>query len=237
MTAAEPINPQRVFWELSPRLPDGAILTCDSGSAASWYARDLKLRRGMMASLSGSLATMGCSVPYAIAAKFAHPDRPVIALVGDGAMQMSGNGELLTTAKYFRRWKDPRFVVLVLNNADLNQVTWEMRAIAGDAKYQASQDLPRFSYADYAELCGLRGIRVERVDEIGPAWDAALTADRPCVLDVLTDPNVPPLPPHITLKEAKAFGLSTLNDAVDEAGVIKHAIEHMFPSIADAEEG
>jgi pyruvate dehydrogenase (quinone) len=202
---AEPLNPQLVFWELSRRLPDGCILSSDSGSAANWYARDLKLRRGMMASLSGTLATMGAGVPYAIAAKFAHPDRPAIALVGDGAMQMNGINELITIAKYHKRWKDPRLVILVLNNRDLNQVTWEQRAMSGDPKFDASQDLPDFPYARYAEMLGLHGIRVDSPEQVGDAWDQALAADRPTVLEAVTDPEVPPLPPHITLEQARAF--------------------------------
>jgi pyruvate dehydrogenase (quinone) len=228
---ANPINPQRVFWELSPRLPDGCILTADSGSAANWFARDLKLRRGMMASLSGSLATMGPGVPYAIAAKFAHPDRPVIALVGDGAMQMNGNAELLTIVKYWREWSDPRLVVMVLHNNDLNQVTWEMRAMAGDTKYSASQDLPDFPYAEYAGLIGLRGIRVDRPEAVGEAWDAALKADRPTVIEAIVDPDVPPLPPHITLKQAKSFGLALLKGDPDEGGILTQALQHMFPKL------
>jgi pyruvate dehydrogenase (quinone) len=202
---ADPLNPQRVFWELSQRLPDRAIITSDSGSAANWFARDLRLREGMMASLSGTLATMGCGVPYAIGAKFAYPDRPVIALVGDGAMQMNGNAELLTIAKYRDRWPDQRLIVLVLHNDDLNQVTWEQRAMAGDPKYEASQQLPDFPYARYAEMIGLRGIRVDDPGQVGAAWDEALSADRPVVLEAITDPEVPPLPPHITLEQAKAM--------------------------------
>ena len=208
MIEADPINPQRVFWELSPRLPDNCILSSDSGSAANWFARDLKLRRGMMASLSGTLATMGPGVPYAIAAKFAHPDRVAIALVGDGAMQMNGINELITIAKYWRRWSDPRLIVLVLNNRDLNQVTWEQRALEGDPKFEASQDIPDFPYARYAELVGLKGVRIESPDEIASAWDEVLGADRPAVLEAVTDPEVPPLPPHITFEQARHFLLS-----------------------------
>ena len=205
---ADPLNPQRVFWELSPRLPDDCILTGDSGTAANWFARDLQLRRGMMASLSGTLATMGCGVPYAIAAKFAHPDRLAIALVGDGAMQMNGINELITVAKYWRRWSDPRLIVLVLNNRDLNLVTWEQRALEGDPKFDASQELPDFPYARYAELVGLEGIRVDAPEEIGAAWDEALAADRPVVLEAVIDPDVPPLPPHITFEQARNFALA-----------------------------
>ncbi len=232
---ANPLNPQRVFWELSSRLPDRVILTSDSGSAANWFARDLRLRADMMASISGSLATMGCGVPYAIGAKLAHPDRPVIALVGDGAMQMNGNAELLTIKRYWQAWKDPRLVVLVLHNNDLNQVTWEMRAMEGDTRYAASQDLPDFEYAKYAELCGLRGIRVDRPEQVGPAWDEALRGDRPCVIEAIVDPDVPPLPPHISLKEAKAFGLSLLKGDPHEGGLVKQALRNMFPGIAGKE--
>jgi pyruvate dehydrogenase (quinone) len=206
----KPINPQRVFTELSTRLPDGAILASDSGSAANWYARDVKLRPGMRASLSGTLATMGAGVPYAIAAKFAHPHAPVIAMVGDGAMQMNGMAELITIAKYRERWPDQRLIVMVLNNRDLNQVTWEQRAMNGDPKFEASQSLPDVHYARFAEMIGLHGIRVEDPEDIGPAWDRALAADRPTVLDVVTDPEVPPLPPHISLEQAKAFASAVL---------------------------
>jgi pyruvate dehydrogenase (quinone) len=202
---ADPINPQLVFWELSRRLPDNVILSSDSGSAANWYARDLKLRQGMMASLSGTLATMGPGVPYAIAAKFAYPDRPAIALVGDGAMQMNGINELITIAKYYERWQDPRLIVLVLNNGDLNQVTWEQRAMEGNPKFEGSQSLPDFPYARYAEMLGLNGIHVDDPDQVGDAWDRALQADRPTVIEAVTDPEVPPLPPHITLAQAKAL--------------------------------
>jgi len=208
MSDAEPINPQRVFWELSPLLPDGCILTCDSGSAANWWARDLMIRRGMMASLSGNLATMGSAVPYAIAAKFAYPDRPVVACAGDGAMQMNGLNELITVAKYWREWDDPRFVLLVLNNRDLNQVTWEQRVMEGDPKFEASQDIPAFSYARYAESLGLGGIVMERPDDIVPGWEQAFSMDRPVVVDAYTDPEVPPLPPHITFEQARNYTIS-----------------------------
>jgi pyruvate dehydrogenase (quinone) len=225
MIEADPINPQRVFWELSPRLPDDCILTCDSGSSANWFARDLKLRRGMMASLSGTLATMGPGVPYAIAAKFAHPDRVAIALVGDGAMQMNGINELITIAKYWQRWSDPRLIVLVLNNRDLNQVTWEQRALEGDPKFEASQDIPDFPYARYAELVGLKGVRVESPDEIGDAWDEVLSADRPAVLEAVTDPEVPPLPPHITFEQARHFVLSVARGDSGRRAMIEQSLK------------
>ncbi|MBA3562201.1 MAG: thiamine pyrophosphate-requiring protein [Actinobacteria bacterium] len=225
MNAADPINPQRVFWELSPRLPDNCILSSDSGSAANWFARDLKIRRGMMASLSGTLATMGPGVPYAIAAKFCHPERVAIALVGDGAMQMNGMNELITAAKYWRRWSDPRLIVAVLNNQDLNQVTWEQRVLEGDPKFEASQDIPDVPYARFAELIGLKGIRVETPDEIAPAWEEALAADRPCVLDFVTDPEVPPLPPHITFEQAKMFALAVAKGDPGRRAMIEQSLK------------
>jgi pyruvate dehydrogenase (quinone) len=218
---ADPINPQLVFHELSKRLPDGAILTSDSGSAANWFARDVRLAHGMMASLSGTLATMGPGVPYAIAAKFAHPERPVVALVGDGAMQMNGINELITIAKFRERWSDQRLIVLVLNNRDLNQVTWEQRAMEGNPKFESSQDLPDFPYARYAELLGLVGIRVDDPNQVSRAWDQALTAGRPVVLEAVTDPEVPPLPPHITIDQAKAMSSALLGGDPNAARIVR----------------
>jgi pyruvate dehydrogenase (quinone) len=205
MQDADPINPQRLFWELNTYLPDDAIITSDSGSAANWFARDLKLKPTHLASLSGTLATMGPAVPYAIAAKFAHPNRPVVALVGDGAMQMNGMAELITAAKYHGRWTDPRLVVLVLNNQDLNQVTWEQRAMEGDPKNPMTQRIPDVRYAEFARMIGLDGIRIDSPDAIDAAWEEAFSADRPFVIDAVTDPEVPPLPPHITVEQARQF--------------------------------
>jgi pyruvate dehydrogenase (quinone) len=231
MQPAKPINPQRVFRELSRRLPDNAILSSDSGSSANWYARDVKVRSGMMASLSGNLATMCPGVPYAIAAKFAYPDRVAVAMVGDGAMQMLGNNGVLTIAHYWKEWSDPRLVILVLNNGDLNQVTWEMRVMEGNPKFEASQDICDFPYARYAELVGLRGIRVNTPDEIGPGWDAAFAADRPVVLEVVTDPDVPPLPPHITLEQAKKYTSTLLKGDPDEGGIIHQSFTELVAKL------
>jgi pyruvate dehydrogenase (quinone) len=228
--SAEPINPQYLFWELSPRLPDNCILTCDSGSAASWYARDIKIRRGMMGSLSGTLATMCPGVPYALAAKFCHPDRPVVAMVGDGAMQMLGNNGLMDVAKYWRNWSDPRLVVLVLNNRDLNMVTWEQRVMEGDPKFSASQDLPPFSFARYAEMLGLKGIEVTNPKLVGQAWDEAFRSDRPTVIDAHCDPNVPPLPPHITYEQAMHFLHSLFQGDPDFMGVVTQSAKQMLGS-------
>ncbi len=231
LAAAKPINPQRVFWELSSRLPADCILTCDSGSAANWYARDIKMRRGMMGTLSGGLATMGPAVPYAIAAKFAHPERPVIALQGDGAMQMNGINGLITIAKYWKSWSNPHLVIMVLANGDLNQVTWEQRAMEGDPKFPGSQDVPHFPYAAYAELLGLGGVRVDDPEKIGPAWEEALSAGRPTLLEMVTDPNVPPLPPHITMKQAKAYLSALIKGDPDSVAVIKESAGQAWAKI------
>jgi len=228
MEPANPINPQRVFRELSRHLPDNCILTGDSGSSTYWYARDVKLRRGMMASLSGGLATMGSAVPYAIAAKFAHPGRVVVAMAGDGAMQMNGLNELITIGKYWRRWSDPRLIVLVLNNRDLNLVTWEQRATEGDPKFDEAQNLPDFPYASYAKLIGLHGIRVDQPDDLTTAWDFAFSADRPVVVDAYTDPNVPPLPPHITLEQARAYASAIMRGDSGSADIIRATVKQIF---------
>jgi pyruvate dehydrogenase (quinone) len=227
MNEANPINPQRVFWELSPRLPENCILAADSGSVAGWYARDLKFRRGMLGSLSGALATMGPGIPYVIAAKFAFPERVAIACVGDGAFQMNGMNELLTISKYWREWSDPRLVICVLNNSDLNMVTWEQRVMAGDPKFDASQVLPPFEYAAFARSLGFLGIKVDHPGNIASAWDQALAADRPAVLEFVTDPEVPPLPPHITFEQAKAFMSSLLRDP-NRAAMLKQSMKEML---------
>jgi len=236
MMPANPINPQRLFWELSPRLPENCIITCDSGSAANWYARDLKMRRGMMASLSGGLATMCPAVPYAIAAKINYPERAVIALVGDGAMQMLGINGLITISKYWKGWSNPNLVVLVLNNRDLNMVTWEQRVLNGDPKFDASQDLPAFSYAQYAEQLGLKGIELTDPGQIAAAWESALSADRPVVIDAHCDPDVPPLPPHITFEQAKGYLSSIFKGDPNLGGIVRQSARQMMSSFLSRSE-
>ncbi len=230
MESAEPLNPQRVFYELSPRLPDNAILTADSGSVANWYARDLKIRRGMKASLSGGLASLGAGTPYAVAGKMAYPDRTVIACMGDGAMQMNGLNVMITISKYWKKWSNPRLIVLVLNNRDLNQVTWEERIQIGAGKTLSTQSIPDFPYHRYAELIGLKGIFVDHPDRVGAAWDEALAADRPVIFEAYTDPNVPPLPPHITLKDAKNF-MMMMRDEPELGSVLKNSAKELLTSI------
>ncbi len=230
MVAADPINPQRVFWELSKRLPENCIMTGDSGSVANWYARDIKMRRGMMGSLSGSLASLGAATPYAMAAKMAFPDRVVIAFIGDGAMQMNGLNVMITISKYWKEWSNPRLIVMVLNNQDLNQVTWEERVQLGAGKTESTQSIPDFAYHSYAELLGLKGIVVRDPEQLGAAWDEALAADRPVILNVYTDPNVPPLPPHITLKDAKNFMTMTLSEP-ELGSVLKNSAKQVLASV------
>ncbi|WP_296953035.1 thiamine pyrophosphate-requiring protein [uncultured Massilia sp.] len=233
MAKADPVNPQRVAWELSPLLPRDAIVTSDSGSCANWFARDLKVQRGQMYSLSGGLASMGAAVPYAIAAKFAHPERPVVALVGDGAMQMNNMAELITVSKYWKRWKDPRWICCVFNNGDLNQVTWEQRVMQGDPKFEATQQIPDVPYHRFAELIGLKGIYCNDPDMVGEAWREALASDRPVVLEFKTDPEVPPLPSHITLEQARSFMTAAVKGDPSEgsmlAGVARQVLSSILP--------
>jgi len=229
--SANPINPEFVAWELSPRLPDNAILSADSGTSANWYGRTIKMRKGMKGSVSGSLASVGAAVPYAIAGKFAYPERVAIAFTGDGAMQMNGLNELITVEKYWKEWADPRLVFIVLNNRDLNQVTWEMRIEAGDPKLPMTQSIPDFPYAAFAESIGLLGIRVDKPEDVGRAIDEALSAGRPAVVDVYTDPNVPTIPPHITFEQAKNFGTALLHMDPDEEGIIKESVKSVVEGI------
>jgi pyruvate dehydrogenase (quinone) len=225
MTDAEPLNPMRIFWELSERMPENAIIAADSGSSANWYARHLKFRGDVRGSLSGTLATMGPGVPYVIGAKWAHPDRPSIAFVGDGAMQMNGMAELITISKYWKQWADPRLIIAVLHNNDLNQVTWEMRAMENSPKFDASQNLPDVDYAAFARSLGLHGDNIDDASALGDAWDRALAADRPTVLDVRCDPNVPPIPPHATFEQAKSLVEAVVGGDDDSADFIKQGIK------------
>ena len=224
MAPASPINPQRVVWEMSPRVPDRAIVTSDSGSCANWFARDFKVRQGMMCSLSGGLASMGAAVPYAIAAKFAHPDRAVIALVGDGAMQMNNMAELITVAKYWREWDNAQWICAVFNNQDLNQVTWEQRAMEGNPKFEASQNIPDVPYHQFAQSIGLMGIFVDSPEEVGPAWEQALAAGRPVLIEFKTDPDTMPLPSHLTLQQAQKYASALAKGDPNQAGILGQTV-------------
>jgi pyruvate dehydrogenase (quinone) len=225
MVEADPVNPMLLFHELSKRLPANAIVAADSGSAANWYARQLRFRGDVRGSLSGTLATMGPGVPYGIGAKFAAPGRPAIVFAGDGAMQMNGLAELITIARYWREWDDPRLVIAILHNNDLNQVTWEMRAMEGAPKFTESQTLPEVDYAAFAASLGLAAVHVDKPDQVGPAWDSALASDRPSVLDVRTDPSVPPIPPHATFEQAKDAAKALLKGDEDRTSVLVEGIK------------
>jgi pyruvate dehydrogenase (quinone) len=225
---SDELNPELVFWEVSPRLPDRAIIIADSGTSASWFARALKLRRGMMASLSGTLATMCCGVPYATAAKFCFPDRVAIAFVGDGAMQMLGINGLITIAKYWREWADPRLIIVVLNNRDLNMVTWELRALGGSPKIEETQNVPDFSYARFAEMLDLGAVRISSPEEVGPAWEAALSADRPFVIDAIVDPSVLAVPPHVTMEQTKNYLAAILKGDREAAKTVWQSFKQAF---------
>ncbi|QBD78690.1 thiamine pyrophosphate-requiring protein [Ktedonosporobacter rubrisoli] len=229
--SANPINPGLVAWELSPRLPDNAIVTADSGTTANWYGRMIKMRGTMMGSLSGNLASMAAGVPYAMAAKFTHPDRPVVSLTGDGAVQMLGLNGFITVAKYWKEWSDPRLIFIVYNNQDLNQVSWEMRIEEGNPELPMTQRIPDFPFDTFAESIGLMGIRVNKPEDLGRALDEALRANRPVVMNVYTDPNVQTLPPHITFEQAKAFASTVLKGDPEEGGIIKQSVKSMVGGV------
>jgi pyruvate dehydrogenase (quinone) len=228
---AGPVNPELVVRELSGRLPGNAQLSIDVGSCVYWYARQLILPQGVPAHLSGTLASMGCAIPYGLAAKLAHPDRPLVALAGDGGMQMLGVAELITVAHRWRDWADPRFVVCVLNNRDLAEVSWEQRETEAEPRFPASQEIPDFPYAAYAELLGLAGIRVEDPAKLGEAWDYALSADRPAVIEVLTDPNIPLLPPF----PAGAEKLEGMRSALSAEGSDGEHARRLLDTYAEGE--
>jgi pyruvate dehydrogenase (quinone) len=235
--AADPINPMLVFRELSSRLPLDAIICADSGSSANWYARQLKFRGDMRGSLSGNLATMGPGVPYGIGAKFAHPDRPVVVFAGDGAMQMNGLAELITVKHYWQQWSDARLIIAVLHNNDLNQVTWEMRAMEGAPKFTESQRLPDVSYEGFARSLGLGGIAVDKPEQVAAAWDQALAADRPTVLDFRTDPDVPPIPPHATYDQIKDAATALLKGDPNGWGVLKEGVMTKVREVIPGKDG
>lgn len=230
--AASPVNPELVVRELNGRLPDNAQVAVDVGSCVYWYARQLTLPEGVPAHLSGTLASMGCAVPYGLAAKLAHPDRPLVALAGDGGMQMLGVAELITVAHRWREWADPRFVVCVFHNRDLAEVSWEQRETEAEPRFPASQVIPGFNYAGYAELLGLKGLRVDDPTKLGAAWEEALAADRPAVLEVLTDPNVPLLPPF----PAGAQKLDDMRSALAEEGADGTHARKLLDLYAEGEE-
>lgn len=225
-TKADPINPRYIYLSLNEKLPENAIFTADAGSTADWYGFHIELGRNNMGSLSGRLASMLAAMPYALAGKFAYPDRPVVCTIGDGAFQMMGGNGLLTVKRHWRDWKNPSFVVLVINNGDLNQVSWEMRE-AGDPRWDTAQLVEHMDYAGYAQLLGLKGIRVDEPDQVDAAWDEAFAADRPVVVDVRCDANVPPLPAHIDFDQAAGLAKSLLGGDPATRQVVTHGTRAM----------
>jgi len=215
------VNPRRVYHELNKRLPANAIVTADAGSTADWYGHHIRLRRGMLGDLSGRLATMLAAMPYAVAAKFAYSDRPVICTIGDGAFQMLGMNELITIKKYMKEWDDPQLIIMVLHNNDLTQVSWEMRTEDANPVWSTSQDVESVDYAGWAELLGFTGIRVTSDDEVEAAWDAAFANRGITLIDAYTSKNVPPLPPHITFEFAKNTAEALLKGDPDRMNVIR----------------
>lgn len=218
--SANPLNPELLFWEFSKHIPNNAVIAADTGMSTTFFARAVKMRRGMKTAISGTLATMGPAVSFALAAKFAFPDRPAIAFVGDGAMQMLGSNGLITAAKYYKKWNDPRLIVVVLNNGDLNMVSWELRALGGAPKVAATQDLPDLDYAGHAELLGLRGLTMKSPDDVNRIWTDALASDRPVVIDAKVDPNVVALPPYATFDQTKNFFLALAKGDADRSAIL-----------------
>jgi pyruvate dehydrogenase (quinone) len=228
ISGSDGINPQDLFVELNRRLPDDCVITADAGTSTNWSSRHLQMRRGMKWSLSGGLATMGPAVPYAIAAKLAFPERVAIAVTCDGAMQMNGINELITLRHYAHRWSDPRIIFIVANNRDLNQVTWEMREESGAPDFPASQHLPDVSTAAFARLLGFEGMRVEHIEELVPALDAAFAARGPVVVEVLTDPNISMFPPNITSEQIISFGKAMLKGDPEGATVFAQSVKEVL---------
>ena len=192
---ARGLNPELVARRLADHIPHDARLAVDVGSSVYHYVRQMDLPTSVPAHLSSTLASMGCGISYAIAAKAAAPARPVAVLAGDGAVQMLGINELITVAEAWPAWEDPTMVIVVLSNRDLAEVSWEQRESESQPRFARSQEVPEFDMAAYAELLGLRGIRVEEPDQLVPALEEAFSADRPTVIDAITDPDVPLLPP------------------------------------------
>ena len=219
------VNPRRVFHELNKRLPPNAIVTADAGTTADWYGHHIRLRRGMMGDLSGRLATMLAAMPYAVAAKFAYPDRPVICTIGDGAFQMLGMNELITVKKYMSQWSNQQFIVLVLHNDDLNQVSWEMRTEDGNPVWPTSQDIQSVDYAGWAELLGFSGIRVRSDEDVEAAWDTAFSNPGITLIDAYTTKNIPPLPAHLTRELVINTAKGLLKEGPAAAGPLRDSAE------------
>ncbi len=192
---ADPLNPELVVRRFGERIEADWQLAVDVGSCVYHYVRQMRPPASVPAHLSSTLASMGCGIPFGLAAKESRPRRPVAVVAGDGAMQMLGNGELLTVADRWAHWQDPRFVVLVLHNRDLAEVSWEQREMESQPRFAASQDVPGFDFAGYARLLGLHGVRVADPEDLDEALSEAFAAQKPVVIEATTDRDVPLLPP------------------------------------------
>ncbi|MBA8990963.1 pyruvate dehydrogenase (quinone) [Curtobacterium pusillum] len=221
------VNPRRVISAVNARLPEGVTVTCDAGTTADWYGHHIRLRRGMRGDLSGRLATMLAAMPYAVAAKFAFPDRPAVCTIGDGAFQMLGMNELITVKKYLASWPNQQLVIVVMHNDDLGQVSWEMRTEDGNPMWRGSQDVETMDYAGYAELLGFTGIAVHDDDEVEAAVERAFENPGVTLIDAYVSRNVPPLPPHITAEYAMNTAKSLLKGDPVELGVVKDSAKAM----------
>jgi pyruvate dehydrogenase (quinone) len=224
---ADPLNPELFFWKLSGYLPDDSLVAVDTGMSTTFFARAVRVQRRMQVAMSGTLATMGPALSYAAAGKLAFPQRPAFALVGDGAMQMLGLNALITVSKYWRCWRDPQFVVAVLNNGDLNMVSWELRGLGGSPKLPQTQDVPDFDYAGFAEMLGLVGLRIDRPEDVTPVLDRAVKADRPVVIDVRADRNVVALPPHATFEQTTRFFSALAKGDPDRGAVLQQLVRQL----------
>jgi pyruvate dehydrogenase (quinone) len=231
MIEATPMNPQRLFYELFQQLPMDTIVATDTGTATVWYAQYHRFQARNIGLVSGRLATMGAGMPYALAAKYACPERPVIALIGDGAMQMNGMNELLTLARDWKKWKTPQFIVLVLSNKELNFVTWEMRAAEGDPLFETSQDIPDFPYATYAQSLGLTGLTLEKAEDAESIWRQAFLSDRPVLIEASVTPDMPPLPPHISLEQAGHYASAMMQGDPNTVDVIINSLKQIKETV------
>jgi pyruvate dehydrogenase (quinone)/pyruvate oxidase len=197
-----PMKPQVVAWELGKRLSPTAIVSCDSGTVATWWARHIPARRGQMYSLSGTLATMANGLPYTIAAQVAHPGRQCVAFVGDGAFSML-MAEFATAVKY-----DLPIKVVVVKNNSLGMIKWEQMVFLGNPEFAC--DLHPIDYAAFARACGAAGFSVDDPSRCGAVLDEALAHPGPALVEATVDPHVPPMPANITVEQAAKFTESLL---------------------------
>ena len=208
----KPMKPQRLAAELGKRLPADAIVNCDSGTIATWWARHIPAKRGQLHTVSGNLATMACGLPYTIASQIAYPDRLCIGFVGDGGFSML-MAEFVTAVRY----KLPIKIVIVKNNS-LGQIKWEQMVFLGNPEYAC--DLTPINFADFARACGGAGYTIDEPEECGDILDRALRTPGPAVIEAIVDPNEPPMPPKVNAKQAAHFVESLAKGTPDRRKII-----------------